>query len=169
MKALEDILYSKSKLVRWVLIALGATILFTSFRNTFNLAMQYRALSNEVDNIDASPKTRNLYRSDIFEEVDINRIVFDAISEAAKANQVVVKTINTPSVFEDDDFLVLTEEITLDGDFVKILKCLDQADAKLEHVKISSLNFVREENQKSTTLLLKVYFQMIKTKAYEAE
>jgi hypothetical protein len=169
MKGLENILYSKSKIVRWAMIVLCALILFLSFRNTFTLGMQYRDLSSAVDNMDASPKMQAAYKADIFEDVDINRIVFDAISETAKANQVIVKTINTPSVFEENDFLVLTEEITLDGDFVKIIKCLDEADAKLEHVKIASMNFVREENQKSTTLLLKVYFQMIKTKAYEAE
>jgi hypothetical protein len=58
--------------------------------------------------------------------------------------------------------LLLTEEITLEGDFTKIIRCLDQANDKLGLIKISSLKFQREETSKTTALAVKVYFQMVK-------
>jgi hypothetical protein len=162
--SIDGITFTNKKWIKTALITVGFVVIFLAVRNTMVLAVRYISLSEELRSAESSPRETKLkFSTKAFDDVNVNENIFSAISEAAVISGVTVKNIGVPTIFEIQGCRLLTEEITLEGDFIRILRCVDLADARLGMIKISSLKFEKEETYKSGALVLKVYFQMVTT------
>lgn len=162
MTAIENIVYKKDQWVRLALIGLASTIVITTLRSTVALFIKYKQVSSNVQALkNTGPEVLHKYPDEFFNGADVNQVIFAAIGESAKTQGVTVKRINTPFVIRENDYLILTQEITIEGSFLKIMRCIDEMDEKVGFIKIVSLKFEREDSPRSSAMLLKVYFQMI--------
>src|SRR5687768_3297950 len=137
IRMVEKILIQNAKLIRILMLPVCFSILFFPIRQTASLLTTYWEIREQLRNADDYPVQAEVkYPMDIFENVDLNRTLFDAIGESAKQHNVIIKQINPPVRFQEDQFLLLTEEITLQGDFISMLKCIDMAETNLGPIKI---------------------------------
>ncbi|MBT1705598.1 hypothetical protein [Chryseosolibacter indicus] len=162
------LIYKNRRLIKWLIIAIAALVCFASGRHTFSLFQRYITLSNNDGLAEQLNVTASKYPSEAFNGGRRSDVIFDAISTAARNNQVTIKKINSPVLFEESTYELLTEEVVLEGDFVKIISCINEAESKMDFIKIASMKFEREQQSaKSETLLLKIYFQWIKEQENE--
>jgi hypothetical protein len=96
MMNIEHIIYNRSKLVRNLIVGVGFVIVIISVKNTISLFASYAAITHDLSAIEASPdESRSKYAKDAFTNVDLNKVIFLAIGEAAKTNTVVVRILVT--------------------------------------------------------------------------
>jgi hypothetical protein len=169
MKFFLNLINTHAKLFSALIIGIAILIISVPVVRTIDLYFEYLEGVEQLGARDPGLTETKQYPHEAFEHTDISPVIFEAIGGAAKQHDVIVKNISTPVVFKEDDHLLLTEEITLEGDFIKIMRCINDADEKLGLIKVASLKFERTQSQKSETLLLSVYFQMIKTIENEVE
>jgi len=104
-----------------------------------------------------------------FDEVDINKSTFDLISKYSEPYHVTIEQTELPVSQAAKGGQILTQRITLRGEFVNMLKCLNDVGIKLSSIKIASIQFRREERSKTVLLTATVYFQSVKPMEYEKE
>lgn len=160
---LESIIYGRRKWIVYGMIGVAFIVAFVAITDTVQLFSKYLELKKELGAIEpAHIDDRTLAPMHGFKDINLNRIVFESVGDAAKTSNVRVKKINMPSIYEEEGHLMLSEEVILEGSFTNVLHCMDLADEKLGPVKITSLKFQRERSLKSNSLLLNVHFQIVK-------
>lgn len=102
-----------------------------------------------------------------FDDVDINKLTFDLISKYSTPYHVRIERTEVPVAHPEQGGQILTQRVTLLGEFVPLLKCLNEVSAKLPSIKITSIQFRREERDKVPVLIATVYFQSVKPLEYE--
>jgi hypothetical protein len=91
--------------------------------------------------------------------------VFEVVSIAAQAHHLIIKRYEPPYIQETDDVKRQTLHIVLEGEFVDILKCLQATDARLRGIKIASIKFNREDNNKRVSLVAGIVFQRLQVRS----
>lgn len=167
---IEKLIYKHTSFAVAGLIAVGAIVGFIALSNTAGLLFRYFDLKSTLESLPDVPQvaTRD-HTNPVFEEVDLNAVLFKAVTEAARTHSIQVKNINTPMVSSNPDFQVLTEEVTLEGGFVNTVRCLEEATRELKQVKLSSLKFERDQTPRSNALYTTAYFQTIRKNEDEAK
>src|SRR5688500_17104579 len=102
----ENLIYQNGNLVRYGILFTGIIIIFFSIKNSIELYVKYAELNRAIRTLEAAPAATQLsYSLEAFDKIDLNETIFEAISEASKTNEVVVKSISTPVIVEKDDHL----------------------------------------------------------------
>jgi hypothetical protein len=157
------IIYRHSNIIAVLGIITCGLILYLPIKNSINLFFEYRALSLQLQNAQSHPPPlQRDYTFRSFASVDLNKTTFAAISESAKRHNVTIKQMGTPVSFTNPGYSIETEEVTLEGDFLNLLRCVDDANAKLDLIKLSSAKFERDQSLSANALYVKLYFQAIK-------
>jgi hypothetical protein len=166
MMDLKILIEKKGRLVSVALVVIGAVIVFFSVSRTLSLITTYFEVNANLQQVNSGAvEGKQKYDPESFMNTDVSKVILEAVGQSTLESNVIVKNIGAPVAFEEPEYLLLTEEITLEGEFSKIMRCMDEADRKLGLIKISSLRFERQQSVKKTeSLLLKVHFQMIKTR-----
>ena len=165
---IEEHIYQYGKWIQYGIIGIGIIVAILSIESIVSLTSKYFDLQRNLETLEVSAVEEQPATSwEVFEDIDLNKTVFESVSDAASVNKVVVKNINAPLIHKSDEHFLLTEEIILEGHFINLLKSVDLASKKLEHVKISSVKFERDNSPASKALFLKVYFQTVKSDGYE--
>jgi hypothetical protein len=133
-------------------------------KNTIALAFKFKDLNGVVKSYAKSTKTTvNIVANDkLLLDVDHERKVFEEVSKACQEYKVIVKQVDLPKIINESDVTIQTQEILLEGDYVNILKALNEISVRVEPIKIASVKFVREENNKRIALVSHVVFQSVK-------
>jgi len=160
---MEKLIYKHTSIAVALLIFVGVLISFVALRNTGALVLQYFDLKSTLAALpDIAPQAAPKKKDAIFKEIDLNAVLFKSITESARTHNIQVKNINTPTVSNNSDIIVLTEEVRLEGGFINTVKCLEEAFRELEQVKLSSVRFERDLTPRSNALFTTVYFQTIR-------
>jgi hypothetical protein len=161
----EIMILKKPRLVVSALIGIAMIIVVIAGQGTIDLVGRYFELKAELKAVNqTAPLSRQArYSADALKEIDLNATIFRTISEAAQRTKVRVKRINSPVIFDEDDYQTVTQEVVLEGDFVNSVKCLSETSSKLKYIKLCSLGFERDQSPKNNVLYTKAYFQIIKS------
>jgi hypothetical protein len=152
----------------WVLYSISGLLVFLvlaiPLRNTFSLFTKYIRLQNVVSQAQhITLKNKGLDAFSNFNEDTVVQ-VFESVSMAAHANRVIIKRYESPQILQTEGKAqILSQHVILEGEFVSILKCLQETNIRLTTVKIASLKFDREENNKRISLVARVIFQTVQS------
>lgn len=155
-------LYTKPSVVYCLAAVLVLAVLILPFRNTFTLMSKYLSLQNVLKqtNIDTT-STSDTDESLSLLKADTITHVFEAVSIAAQSHNLIIKQYEPPYIQNDGHIEIQTLHIVLQGEFVNILKCLQTTDANLNGIKIASIKFNREDNNKRVNLVASIVFRKI--------
>ncbi|SKC59283.1 hypothetical protein [Ohtaekwangia koreensis] len=152
----------------WVLYSISGLLVFIvlaiPLSNTFLLFEKYIRLQNVVSQArHITLKNKGLDAFSNFNEDTVVQ-VFESVSMAAHANRVIIKRYESPHILQTEGKAqILSQHVILEGEFVSILKCLQETNIRLTTVKIASLKFDREENNKRISLVARVIFQTVQS------
>lgn len=157
-------LYTKPIVVYCLAVLLVLLVLVLPFRHTFLLISKYMSLQEALEQAsisttsawDINNGSSSLLRADTITHV------FEAVSIAAQSHNLIIKQYEPPHMQDDGDVQIQTLHIVLQGEFIDILKCLQFTDVRLNGIKIASIKFNREENNKRVSLVASIVFRKIK-------
>lgn len=151
---------------------------FGAVKHTFALYSSCTDFESKLSEINDAPKQiayiekqlkdfDNIFgKNDNYNE-QYQQYIMETVSNYCNVNNVVLKEFPKPFVFTEQDFIVETNKITVEGSFGKLLNLAYLIEQKKKLGKISSLlfqTFTRNiENQKYTYLSLTIYLQHIKS------
>jgi hypothetical protein len=150
--------------IKLLVTAIVVLLMVIPLKKTITLAFKYNDLKGSVKTYGANTNNTvsNVANDKLLLEVDHERKVFEEVSKACQENKVIVKQVDLPKIVSESDVMIQTQEILLEGDYVNILKSLDEISIRLEPIKIASIKFEREENNKRIALVSHIVFQSVK-------
>lgn len=154
--------YTKPIVVYCLAVLLVLLVLILPIRYTFALMSKYISLRNTLEQASINTTSASdIDESLLLQKADTITHVFEVVSFAAQSNNLIIKQIEPPHIQDDGDVEVQTLHIVLQGEFIDILKCLQFTDAQLRGIKIASIKFNREDNNKRVSLVASIVFRKI--------
>jgi len=97
-------------------------------------------------------------------EVDFQDMLLEKVSSYCKTNGLVLKEFPQTHCFSQQDYLIETNTIIVEGDFIKLLKLVYGLENDFEIGKVVSVKFLTNEDFRSKRLYLSavIYYQNIK-------
>lgn len=157
-------LKSNPQLVYAVVPVIAFLLLALPVRPTVVLALKYFDLQEKLNSSTNTLQEPRLATDTLLlQEIDFAKKVFNDISYSSQLHKVVIKKIDLPVLtILQDEVIEQSQQITLNGNFVDILKTLDDIKEKLKPVKIVSIKFARIDNNKVVILEATVILQAVK-------
>jgi hypothetical protein len=155
---------SNSRLVYAVVAVITFLLLALPARPTLVLALKYFDLQEKSNSSTYSLQAPRLATDTILlKEIDFAKKVFNDISYSCQVYKVVIKQIELPVLTTlPSGVTEQTQQITLAGNFVDILKTLDDIKEKIKPIKIVSIMFTSIDNNKTLLLEAHVVVQSVK-------
>lgn len=169
---------SYNKKVR--LLAIGIVVMlllsyYLSFRKTLNTYLENRDYKDQLESIQSAPseildveqQLSTIERSvgmNPDTTTDFQKILLEKVSEFCQENRVVLREFPQTIYYKNQDFEVETNQIVVEGSFVKILTLVYNLEQKFRLGKIVSLRFATQKDYKSGSIKLfaTLYFQNFK-------
>lgn len=151
-----------AKLATVILVAI--VIVAVAGKGTLEAAGKYFELNRELKFMDPlTPASSQRINTNVFllKETDLEREIFAALSRASQAHGVNLKQVYPSRIFNIDEVATISQKVTLEGDFIGILKSLRDI-RHMRGVKISSVKFETEQINKTDLLVAHIYFQGVK-------
>lgn len=168
-------------------ILLGAGIILfllisynLAFKKTFSLKNEYKTIESRLEQSKNAPQQIALIKSKLEEidkkvggksidQINLEELIIEHISTYSNSNNIVLKEYPGIHYFSQQDYTTETCKLTVEGDFIKLLKLAYGIEQNFSYGKVSSLNFYTEKNYrtKEIELLLEIYVQNIKMTTYE--
>lgn len=124
--------------------------------------LSYNSLSRKMEHYD------NSFNSQISKDTvlgmdgeAVTKMIFQKVSRSCLKNQVKLVQVHVPVAEEKDGFRISTQQVSLQGTFVPLMKCLNGLDDELGSVKITSLVFEKEVVDREALLRVQVFFQWL--------
>jgi hypothetical protein len=153
---------NKIILIQAFLFLAAIILIYNSAGPTLRLIDRYAEVKSRLGQIQFPVRTNELkYPDEFYKAVDINKEIFRALSRIRPETKVVVKEVNVPVTFIDKDVKLLTQDVVLEGDFVDVIRCLDDIERELGFIKIASIKFEVIQIARTSTMQSHVYFQMV--------
>jgi len=97
-------------------------------------------------------------------EVDFQDLLLEKVSGYCKLNNLVLKEFPQTHSFSQQDYLIETNTIVVEGGFIKLLKLVYSLENDFEIGKVVSVKFTTKEDFRSKQLCLSaiIYYQNIK-------
>ena len=125
--------------------------------------LQLQARGKGYRHNDIAEADLKLYQAITLSEQGFAETIFQTLSEACAANQVLIKTVDLVKSNEIENTMVQSQQITVQGGFIPILKSLVASQDKLKTVKIVSIRYTSVVNNNKDVLLeAQVAFQQVK-------
>ncbi|MBI5542199.1 MAG: hypothetical protein HY951_19235 [Bacteroidia bacterium] len=162
------------------LLAIGVVVMlilsyYFSFRKTINSYSECQDYKDQLENIQTAPseiadveqQLASIERSvgmNPDTSTDFQKILLEKISGYCQQNYVVLREFPQTIYFNNQDFEVETNQVVVEGSFVKILTLVYNLEQKFRLGKIVSLRFATQKDYKtgSTKLYATLYFQNFK-------
>ncbi|OFX36398.1 MAG: hypothetical protein A2X08_14930 [Bacteroidetes bacterium GWA2_32_17] len=162
------------------LLAIGVVVMlflsyYLSFRKTINIYMECSEYKNQLKNIQTAPseilnveqQLASIERSvgmNPDTSTDFQKILLEKVSEYCQKNNVVLTEFPETIYFKNQDFEVETNQVVIEGNFIKILTLVYNLEQKFRLGKIVSLRFASQKDYKtgSIKLFATLYFQNFK-------
>jgi hypothetical protein len=158
----NSLIYTKPIVVYCLVALIVFLILILPIRNTLSLMLKYISLQETLKEVGiGSTPTSYTNEQLLLVKADTITQVFEVVSIAAQSYNVIIKQYEPPHMENDGDVQIQTLDIVLQGEFVDILKCLQFTDTRLNGIKIASIKFNRQENNKRVFLVASIVFKRI--------
>jgi hypothetical protein len=161
------------------LLIIGAILFFilaylVAIRGTVTLASENQKIKRQLELVKEAPQqieNLNLELSSlqssltyVSEGDGLRRELLELIGELGYKHQILFKNFKEPSHFFNENFLVETHEIALQGPFKNLVKAIFELEKELKTGKVASVNFVLEidRREKRKFLVAYVFIQSIK-------
>ena len=160
---------------------IGLTILFAviaytlAFKKTFMIKEEYKKIKSQLEIVDKAPeeiaryeKKMREYNSlldiDLTENKDAQEILLEEISNYCEEHKMILKEMPRIHISSDQGYEVWTNTVVIGGDFIQLLKLLNNMEKQKVFGTISSVKFHSEENFRSRRrfLTMTMYIQNIK-------
>ncbi len=107
----------------------------------------------------------NKIGKDITENMDIQSAILDKTGKYCQKNGLILKSFPKTHYHKEKDYMIITNIIVMEGDFVKMLKLIYQFEQKFKLGKVISVKFNKEKDRISKRLKLygTLYIQNIKS------
>lgn len=163
-----------------------AFVLFTlvsyslSIKKTLNLRSQCHELevqisdasfaSEKIAKIEGRLKSLNeLIGTNITSDLDFQELLLETVTGYCSSNHIILKELPRTHSFIDQEYLVETNVIVVEGSYIKLLKLIYMLEKQFKLCKIISVKFESEEDllSKRIRLFATIYFQNIKNRTNE--
>lgn len=162
----------------WLLLA--AIIIFTvityslALSKTLGLAKECSALKKELVTTANAPEKIARLEEQLFEldrkaglgsdSIDFQQALLEKVSTYSSQNNVTLKEFPSNHLFISKDLQIETNQFTLEGSFLSLLKCvfeLEQVD-KIGKVISTKYETIKDVRTKKVSLTAKIYVQNVK-------
>lgn len=136
---------------------------------TVSLAQQFFALRNEISIAKKNGK-KKISEKDVMMLIDDNspQTIFAAISKSSQAEGVIIRQVELPKSSERNTVIVQSQTVSMEGNFIKLLKSMDGLADDVKPAKIASINFIRQQApQKKEILVGTIVFESVKLASHE--
>jgi len=160
-----SLLYRKPLALYCIIGLLVMLLLIVPLTNTRVLFSKYTSLKRSLSKMKNSKDVGEEEQFSLFDTLqDVSdAYIFKSVSVIAHQNHILIKKYEPSQILSNDDEVQYkTQQIVLEGEFVAILKCMQEVDSRLAGVKIASVKFDREESNKKVTLAARIIFQTVK-------
>ncbi len=168
--------------IRFILLGVGFFLFLIitfnlAFKKTFRLKKDYKQLETRLEQSKNAPQQIALIKTRLEEidqkvggksidQINLEELIIEHISSFSKQNNLVLKEYPGIHTYSQQDYTTETCKLTVQGDFIKLLKLAYGIEQNFSYGKVSSLNFYTQKNYrtKEVELLLEIYVQNIKMK-----
>ena len=160
---MSKVSFNKETLVLVAIIATGLFIACFAVGRAWTLTSSYFSLATQL----ADHRSNLMFEADHsveqLPESDGLKSIVQQMSQICNKEQVKITQIEPLRFFDENEVQIVTQQMTLQGEFVSLLRCVEQVQRDNKGSKIASLKFKRElSTDKRPVLLLDIFFQSIK-------
>ena len=177
----KTITYQKKIIYLFILSGLFAIVLYQiAIVDTINLMIENSAFEAEISKNKDAPlqikslkhkaeKIKQLIGNNDYEGLDMHQELLISITEYIQKNGMVLKDFPQPYVISEKGYLTKTAKVTIEGDFVSVLKLIYFLEHNYHIGKVVSVDFkaskqLRTRKRKLNTT---IYLQNVKTVNHE--
>jgi len=171
----KAISYKKKNQLLIAIIVFAIIVVYNlSIVKTIDKYESYMGLKEQIKTVSMIPQEINVLQNKIStinrffgddSDSSINKreLLIDYTSNYCEDNDLSIRLINEPSYEYYDNVLIETNQLILQGQFIQMVKYIDNLEKYQKTGKISSLHFYKEYNTrtKEEKLYLKVFIQNI--------
>lgn len=148
--------------------------------DTINLAIENSELEQQIsDNLDAPKQIQTIQQklqtieqligNDTYQEIDIHQTLLEAITGFVQKNELVLQDFPQPFVSIDNGYITKTAKVTVQGDFIPLLKLLYFLEHKYQVGKVVAVDYkatndLRTRNKELNSI---IYLQNVKAENNE--
>ncbi|MBI5541222.1 MAG: hypothetical protein HY951_14245 [Bacteroidia bacterium] len=162
------------------LLAIGVVVMlflsyYLSFRKTISSYSECQDYKSQLENIQTAPAEISNVEQQLATiersvgmspdtSTDFQKVLLEKVSSYCQQNNVVLTEFPQTIYFSNQDFEVETNQVVVEGSFVKILTLVYNLEQKFRLGKIVSLRFASQKDYKTgaTKLFATLYFQNFK-------
>ena len=173
---LDKLLYKNKFFLLLGLSLLFAVIAYSlAFKKTFKLKDEYKKVKSQLEIVDKAPQEiarhekklmeyNSLLDIDLSEDKDAQEILLEQISTYCQAHKMILKEMPQIHISTDQGYEVWTNTVVIGGNFLQLLKLLNNMEKQKVFGTISSVKFQSEENFRTRRryLTMTLYIQNIK-------
>ena len=156
------------------LLAIGVLLGFAAYKRSFKLTLdaydEYSTLSGKLNEIKSSSNTiqeldaeiryfDNLLGKENMESVLVQQEILNFVTN--KSNSVTVVDLSEVHEVTDNEFVIDTNQLTLEGDFEKLLKMVYEFEKEFPYSRVVNTSFFKKKDFKTKRVKLyaKIIFQ----------
>ena len=171
--------------LKFIYLSIGFVLfLFLTFKlainRTFEIKKQCKYYKEQLSKVENAPTQMALIKTKLdginqrvgnksLSQINFEELIIEHVSRYCKNHSLILKEYPGMHIFSQQDYCTETCKITVEGDFIKLLKLAYGIEHTFSYGKVSSLKFYTKKNiqTKNIELLLEIYVQNIKMQNHE--
>lgn len=127
--------------------------------NNQNAPEQIASIKNKLAKID------QLIGSQATEELDVHQLLLESVTGYVQENNLILKDFPQPYAISDRGYITKTAVVTVEGDFIRLLKLSNYIETNYQAAKIVSIDFKATKELRTIIRKLNatIYLQHVKT------
>ncbi len=113
-----------------------------------NAPSKIQKIGNELNNINA------MIGKDMHVDMDVQSAILEKTGHYCQHQRLTLKSFPKTHYYKDKDYLVMTNKLVVEGEFIKILKLIYKFEQKFQLGKIISVQFEKERDRKTKRMKL---------------
>ena len=152
-------------------VALSDTITFAVENNELvELVAKNQDAPKEIQAIQKKLiQIQQIVGNDVTVNMDIHQVLLEAVTQYVQENELVLKDFPQPYLITDKGYITKTAKVTVEGDFIRLLKLIYFLESDYNVGKVVAVDFkttkeLRTRKRKLNTI---IYLQNVKTQTDE--
>ncbi len=127
--------------------------------NNQNAPEQIASIKNQLAKID------QLIGNQATEELDVHQLLLESVTGYVQENNLILKDFPQPYSMLDNGYITKTAVVTVEGDFIRLLKLSNYIETVYQAAKIVAIDFKATKELRTRTRKLNstIYLQHVKT------
>jgi hypothetical protein len=124
-----------------------------------NAPEQIASIKNKLAKID------QLIGNQATEQLDVHQLLLESVTGYVQANNLILKDFPQPYSISDKGYITKTAVVTVEGDFIRLLKLSNYIETNYQAAKIVAIDFKATKELRTRTRKLNstIYLQHVKT------